>query len=964
MGKIKTSISIEENVSSAFRSMNTIVNSTLNTFQNFDNVVNETPTISNANESILNSISNASNDVANNINNMNNMIDSVGTIDSNNISNLNGIATETSNVSSEIDRLNNNMSNSPNIDYWTDAVGNYSKSALEAIYTTEELVKQGFKTADALKAQENAVEQVNDKVDKLKDNVFTWSTMPNIEIFNSSGIERYEQEIASAQRLTEKLVQSQLEIQNQANNMNFINNTALGDLNNINNRLIRLQSYMTELEEKKITTIGADEVSPEIEKLRQKINDALQSQNQLNEAMQKMDSSKAYSTYENLDQNIRDAENEVINFNNKIDDMNNKINNVDKSSGSLFKTLMGFSVVQKVISMITGQLDSAMKRMDTMSNFKKTMTAITGSSDAANASLNELKGITKGTAYGLDVAAKATQNFTTRGLGIATATHEVGKWADAVSFYGDGSNEQLSSVTDALGKMLSKGKVEMEQLNRITDAGINAVGIYAQATGQSVGKVQKNLTDGKISAYDFITTTSNAFENGTNGVLNISGAAKNAGETWSTTIANMKAAVTRGVVNMIESINNSLTQAGFGTILTGIKSVGVNMEKVLGKIGGIVGGVITILSPIFSLIQQIGTFIYDNWSIIEPLVLGIAAALMIYYGAQMAVNTITAISTGIQAAKTLATTVHSAAVAMETGATFAATAAQYGFNAALLACPLTWIVIAIIAVIAGIYMAVAAFNKFTNSTVSATGIIMGVIYSLAAYIYNTFIVPLWNTFAALANFFANLFNDPAAAVKVLFYDLADTVLGYIETMARGIEDVINKIPKVHVDLTSGLSSFRSQLQQAAQDVKDESEWEEVVGKLEFWDYSDAASSGYAAGVAVDNKVSSMFNMKDLGANLTSGLENFETADMANNIADTANNTGKIADAMDITEEDLKYLRDLAEQEVINRFTTAEINIEMNNNNNISSENDLDGIVSGLEEKIYEMANSMAEGVHD
>jgi tape measure domain-containing protein len=248
---------------------------------------------------------------------------------------------------------------------------------------------------------------------------------------------------------------------------------------------------------------------------------------------------------------------------NNQETLNQKLSTGKTSASSFVKAIAGLSVVQKVLSLVTGQLDSAISRMDTMTNFNRTMTAVTGSADLASASLSELKTITKGTAYGLDTAASAVQNFTTRGMSIGNATSEVGKWADAVAFYGDGTNETLETVQDALGKMMSKGTVEMEQLNRLTDAGINAVGIYAQATGKSTASVQDDLSSGKISAMDFITTTSTAFEEGTNGVLSIAGAAKEAGGTWATSLSNMKAAVTRGLISVIDSINEGLTNAGF-----------------------------------------------------------------------------------------------------------------------------------------------------------------------------------------------------------------------------------------------------------------------------------------------------------------------------------------------------------------------------------------------------------------
>ena len=181
---------------------------------------------------------------------------------------------------------------------------------------------------------------------------------------------------------------------------------------------------------------------------------------------------------------------------------------------SLVGALAGLSIVKSAIGAVKGQMDAAINRMDTMSNYSRTMTAITGSSDVATASLAKLKDMTKGTAYGLDTAASSVQNFVTRGMGTGDAVNQVKAWSDAVAFYGDGTNDSLREVTDALGKMMTKGKVEMDQLDRLTDRGIDAVGIYAKATGQSSSVVQSNLSKGTISAQDFINTVSGAFENG------------------------------------------------------------------------------------------------------------------------------------------------------------------------------------------------------------------------------------------------------------------------------------------------------------------------------------------------------------------------------------------------------------------------------------------------------------------
>ncbi|MDY0394795.1 tape measure protein [Virgibacillus halophilus] len=166
---------------------------------------------------------------------------------------------------------------------------------------------------------------------------------------------------------------------------------------------------------------------------------------------------------------------------------------------------------------------------------------------------------------------------------------------DAVAFYGDGSQEQFANVTDALAKMKTKGTVGMDQLNRLFDAGIDAVGMYAKATGKNADEVQKALSNGSISADDFIDTVSTAMMEGTNGVIKIKGAAKDAGATWGSTFANMKTAVARGVANIITSIDDMLTSNGLPDMRAMVKSFGDKFESVL---SGIAKGIPAVINKI------------------------------------------------------------------------------------------------------------------------------------------------------------------------------------------------------------------------------------------------------------------------------------------------------------------------------------------------------------------------------
>ena len=91
-------------------------------------------------------------------------------------------------------------------------------------------------------------------------------------------------------------------------------------------------------------------------------------------------------------------------------------------------------------------------------------------------------------------------------------------------------------------------------------------------------------------------------------------------------------------------------------------------------------------------------------------------------------------------------------------------------------------------------------------------------------------------------------------------------------------------------------------------------------------------------------------MDSLGA--ADGLDAFNLGNTLDgiygNTGDTAGNTAAMSDALDIAEEDLAYMRDIAEREAINRFTTAEIKVEQQNTNYISQDTDLDGIMEFAE----------------
>ena len=230
-------------------------------------------------------------------------------------------------------------------------------------------------------------------------------------------------------------------------------------------------------------------------------------------------------------------------------------------------------------------------------------------------------------------------------------------------------------------------------------------------------------------------------------------------------------------------------------------------------------------------------------------------------------------------------------------------------------------------------------------------------------------VLIYNLVATVANFIGNVFTDPINAVCRLFFGLADTVLGILQALASAIDAIFGS------NLSGAVQGWRDSLGGWVDSTFGKGD--EVMAKMDAdslklgrFEYGAAWDAGYSFGEGIDESIanfdpSSLFggtdlpNPDDYSQYLGDGVGGIGAG-----VDDIAGNTGKIADSMDITEEDLKYLRDIAEQEAINRFTTAEITIEQTNHNNVSGKMDLDGIVEGLTDAANEAVDMITEGVHE
>lgn len=242
------------------------------------------------------------------------------------------------------------------------------------------------------------------------------------------------------------------------------------------------------------------------------------------------------------------------------------------------------------------------------------------------------------------------------------------------------------------------------------------------------------------------------------------------------------------------------------------------------------------------------------------------------------------------------------------------------------------------------------------------GVVGGAFGLMYAFAMNNFLVPAQNGFARFANFVGNVFNDPVAAVKILFLDMAQTVLGYLSNVAHTMENIINAIPGMSVNLTSGIDSVYNMVKGASQNVKDASGWKEYIKAWDFVDYSDAWSAGSAKGRGFGSALDS-FNAADY----LSGIGG-TSIDYANLLAesgipaaleDIGGDTKAIRNSVALSEEDVRLLVDQAEREYINKvnLTAQTPVITINGQNTGNFEEDLAWLERSLTKILTEQAAS-------
>lgn len=259
-----------------------------------------------------------------------------------------------------------------------------------------------------------------------------------------------------------------------------------------------------------------------------------------------------------------------------------------------------FKAASKGWDLISGSIGKATARLDAMSKAKQVIGVLAGSSEKAAKVVNNLSDAVTDTAYGLDTAATSTQKLATSGLGLDKSTRMVKDMMDAVSFYGDGTNETLANTVDAIAKMNASGKISADQWQRLTDAGIPVLKIFAEKTGKSMEEVSDAFSKGQISAQEFNDVLMDALENGTESFPAVAGKAKEMAGSFATSFTNMSARIAIGIANIITAFNDFLADNSLPTIQEMIANFGSVIRDGLNWIAEEVPKVLNALKEFFA----------------------------------------------------------------------------------------------------------------------------------------------------------------------------------------------------------------------------------------------------------------------------------------------------------------------------------------------------------------------------
>lgn len=807
---------------------------------------------------------------------------------------------------------------------------------------------------------------------------------PTVEVFTGNGMDRFRQEVQSTNHMLEQLSSTQDAIARRAYNTDIFPPDAFQDLNRMATRIDLVRNRIQQMENNPLN-MGTDAANAELELLRGQLDQAIREQQNLNRAMDNLDVQAANEAYLRLqriigetERHIRDNVDEQGRLNREIDQGARKARGLIGAVGGIVAAYATVQTFSRALD-LSDTLASTTARLNMMNDGLQTTQEL---QDMIYLSAERSRGAYQATADAVSKLGLMAGDAFDSSAEIIAFMEQVNKQFRIAGTEAAGIDAAMLQLTQAMGSGVLRG----EEYNSILEQAPNIIQAIADYLEVPKGQLKDMAAEGEISA-EIVKAAMFAAADETNEKF------ESMPMTFEQVLTSLENRALMSLQPFLEKLSEVANGDAFSQLVDhaadALSMLAVAATPVIERMvntqalwdfmnvaadGLLLVGMVAL--GIFDLLVAGVQLVGDNWSWLSPIILGVAGALAVYTGYLAIAKAAGMASTAVKAVMIAAEYAHAVATRVAVAETTKETAAQMGLNTAFLSCPITWIIIALIALVALFYAAVAAVNKFAGTSVSATGVICGVFMVAAAFIGNLFVtlmnfvidlfVVLWNFIAVFANFFGNVFNDPVGAIARLFFDLVDCILALLESLASAIDTIFGS------NLAGAVAGWRDSLGGWVDETFGQGE--EIMAKmdasslhLERYEYGAAWDAGYSFGEGIDESISNFDPSSLFGTTDIPSADDYASALTAGGIGsgvdDIAGNTGAMAEAMDITGEELKYLRDIAEQEAVNRFTTAEVNIEQTNHNTIKNGMDLDGIMSGMTDMMNEAIDISTEGVH-
>lgn len=753
--------------------------------------------------------------------------------------------------------------------------------------------------------------------------VFGWNSSQNMQVFTSLGTQRYRQELNDLNSMLNRM--SGINISSSFR----INSSAASDIDTINQRIEALKESMKALSTNNLG-LSIEQSNARLERMRAQLSTILQVQNNLNSAMGRMDIADINAQYQRLNDILGNTEADIRDNTAAQEEFNRSILQGSRHSDGLLSKIgrialayAGFQTLKSGIN-LSDNLTQNVARLNLMNDGNQTTDELQAMiyQAAANSRGDALGNIESISKMGLMAGDAFSSN--TELVGFMELINKQFKISGTSA---EGISAAMLQLTQAMGA----GALRGEELNSILEQAPLIVKNIANYMGVPVGQIKDLASEGKITS-----------EVVKNAMFNAADTINKQFNSIPLTFADITTSMRNEAIKKFQNISSQLSSI-------------LNSERFRGFTNSFVdsiGIVLDIASRGMMVLSALGATIYDNWAVISPVIKSVAGIMSVYAGA-VAISTIANGTMAVaQLASAVAMTIYNVATGKAIALTQQQTLAQWGLNSAILANP---IVLIVSGVVAALYLGVAAFNKFAGTSVSATGIIVGAFYAVGAVIHNVIGAvynatlqlgsSIYNYIAGIVEFIGNVFTHPITAISNLFLNFTNFIIDQLKVIGKITDTILG------TNVSNTLGEIQNSLNNFVLDKVGENSFK--VERKDFSkmmiDYKDpwqAAQNGY-------NFISD-FNLKDEGKEATEKL-----------LGDIAKNTEVSANNSDLTTEEIKYMRDLAEMEVINRFTTAEIKVEVGGiTNQVNNSMDVESLYSNISDKLRETVAVVAEGVYD